>query len=240
MKRDIIELALRDLKDEFSKKINENTISRKEEELINLESSLAQVVIGVRRSGKSTLSLNVIKKSDYKFAYVNFDDERLLGLQTDDLNIVLELLYKIYGDFTHLFLDEVQNIDGWYVFINRLLRSGIKIIVTGSNAKLLGGELATHLTGRYIQTELFPFSFAEYCSYNSVQTKIETTKDMGLLLKSFDDYLKTGGFPELFKEKRKQVYVNTLVKNIFINDIERRYSVYYKIAFEQMAEHIIN
>ena len=135
--------------------------TRKEETEIDIDSNLAQVVIGVRRSGKSTLCYNVLKAHKDKFAYVNFDDERFQDMQTSDLNTVLEVLYKVYGDFKYLFLDEIQNIDGWHLFVNRLLRQRMHIVVTGSNAKLLSGELATHLTGRNDQIELYPFSFAE-------------------------------------------------------------------------------
>ena len=125
--------------------------SRYEEELVDLDSNMAQVVIGVRRSGKSVLCYNVLKKHKKEFAYVNFDDERFEHLKSEDLNTLLEVLYKIYGDFKYLFLDEIQNIGAWYLFVNRLLRQRIHILVTGSNAKLLSGELATHLTGRYEQ-----------------------------------------------------------------------------------------
>ena len=125
--------------------------SRKEESKIELKSKLAQVVIGVRRSGKSTLCQKVLLESGVDFAYVNFDDERLADLHADGLDEMLQCLYRINGDFTHLFLDEIQNIDKWPLFVNRLLRQGIKIILTGSNANLLSGELATHLTGRYHQ-----------------------------------------------------------------------------------------
>ena len=136
----------------------------------------------------------MLKSLNEKFAYVNFDDERFSELQTSDLNTVLETLYKIYGDFNHLFLDEIQNIDGWHLFVNRLLRQRMHIIVTGSNAKLLSGELATHLTGRNDQIELFPFSFAEWCQCKKVNTSSPTTKAEALRRAAFDDYLKQGGF----------------------------------------------
>ena len=186
MKRESIEITLHEQKEEFETKKNMNVCSRAEESLINLNSNLAQVVIGIRRSGKSTLCMNVIKKSNINFAYVNFDDERFSSASSEDLNVILECLYKIYGDFNHLFLDEIQNIDSWHLFVNRLLRSGMHLLITGSNAKLLSGELATHLTGRYIQTELFPFSFKEYCQYKKINTSYSTTKEKGLLQAVFD------------------------------------------------------
>ena len=215
-------------------------ISRSEESLIDLNSRLAQVVIGIRRSGKSTLCFNVIKKSGLNFAYVNFDDERLSKLKTGDLNIVLECLYKLYGDFNHLFIDEIQNIDEWFLFVNRLLRTGMHILITGSNAKLLSGELATHLTGRHMKIELYPFSFNEYCMAQNISTTHGTTKEKGLIRAVFDSYLNEGGFPELLYEKRKQSYINTLVDSILKKDIEQRYSILYKTSFENIVQHLLN
>lgn len=236
----LIEEALAEQKEEFALKLKTDFCKRREESLVDLNSSLAQVVIGVRRSGKSTMCTNILKSGGILFGYVNFDDERLSNLKAEDLNLVLETLYKIYGDFNHLFIDEIQNISEWYLFVNRLIRKGMHILITGSNAKLLSGELATHLTGRHMQTELFPFSFAEYCACKKINTNSTTTKDRAFLRATFDDYLKEGGFPELLIEKRKQTYINSLVRNILKNDIEKRYSIKYKAAFEQLADHLLN
>lgn len=235
-----IETVLMEQKEEFLTNLSENWCSRPEEDLVDLNSKLAQVIIGIRRSGKSTLCFNVIKKSGEKFAYINFDDERFTNIGSDSLNTILESLYKIYGDFNHLFLDEIQNIDEWFLFVNKLLRTGMHILITGSNAKPLSGELATHLTGRHMKIELFPFSFSEYCEYEKINTAHGTTKEKGLLRAAFDDYLHNGGFPELLTEKRKQTYINTLVDNILKKDIEKRYAVKYKAAFENIANHLLN
>lgn len=235
-----IETVLLEQREEFNTCLLEEYCSRAEEELVDLNSKLAQVVIGIRRSGKSTLCFNVIKKSGEKFAYVNFDDERLSEVSAESLNSILECLYKIYGDFNYLFIDEIQNIDEWYLFVNRLLRTGMHVLITGSNAKLLSGELATHLTGRHLKIELFPFSFAEYCDYKKISKSHGTTKEKGFLRAAFDDYLHDGGFPELLNEKRKQAYINTLVDSILKRDIEKRYSVKYKAAFENIANHLLN
>lgn len=213
---------------------------RAEEKLVDLDSNLAQVIIGVRRSGKSTLCFNVLKSLNEKFAYVNFDDERFSELQTSDLNTILEGLYKIYGDFNYLFLDEIQNIEGWHLFVNRLLRQRMHVIVTGSNAKLLSGELATHLTGRNDQIELYPFSFAEWCLCKKVDTLSKTTKAEALRRAAFDDYLKQGGFPELIHKNNKTRYVGNLVSNILKRDIEQRHKIMYTEAFEQLAHHLMN
>lgn len=236
----IIEQVVSEQYDELTAMSEFKLCSRKEEDQVDLDSNLAQVVIGVRRSGKSTLCYNVLKAKGEKFAYVNFDDERLDDLTTNDLNTVLEVLYKIYGDFKYLFLDEIQNIEGWHLFVNRLLRQRLHIIVTGSNAKLLSSELATHLTGRSEQIELYPLSFAEWCNCKGVDTKSVTTKAEATRRAAFDEYLMQGGFPELLHKKNKTQYVGNLVGNILKRDIEQRHSIKYTDAFEQLAHHLMN
>lgn len=94
------------------------------------------------------------------FGYVNFDDEVLV--KKEDLNEVLKLAHEVYGDFETIFLDEIQNVNGWELFVDRLRRLGYNVVLTGSNSKLLSSELATHLTGRYVEVKVFPFSFGEF------------------------------------------------------------------------------
>ena len=104
-----LEVILNDQKTEIDNWTNDYLCSRNEESLMDLDSPQAQVVIGVRRSGKSTLCLQTLIGANVKFAYVNFDDERLAGLNANKLNDVLEVLYKVYGDFKHIFLDEFDS-----------------------------------------------------------------------------------------------------------------------------------
>ena len=236
----ILEQVIQDQHNEIVALRSEKLCSRKEEEQVDLDCNMAQVVIGVRRSGKSSLCFNVLNKRTKNFAYANFDDERLAGLQTSDLNVVLEVLYKIYGDFKYLFLDEIQNVEGWHLFVNRLLRQRLHIVVTGSNAKLLSGELATHLTGRNDQIELFPFSFAEWCECKGVETKLITTKAEAQRRAAFDEYLKQGGFPELLHKKSRELYISNLMNSILKRDIEQRHNIRCVDAFEQLAHHLMN
>ncbi|MCM1483719.1 MAG: ATP-binding protein [Muribaculaceae bacterium] len=232
---------LRDQREELALLRSQWFCERKEESMIKLESKKAQVVIGVRRSGKSTLCFNALTKAHVKFAYVNFDDERLIHLSADDLNEILKCLYQIYGDFTHLFLDEAQNINGWHLFVNRLLRQGMKVIITGSNAKLLSSELSTYLTGRYNEIELLPFSFREFCEVEGVTTTELTTKTDALLRRAFDKYMDTGGFPEIISgEENAEIYIDTLVSNILNRDIVQRFKVRYKDTFKSLAHHLMN
>lgn len=235
-----LEIILSEQKMELAVKARTSRCKRREEVLMNLDSNMAQVVIGVRRSGKSTLCFNVLHDAGVKYAYANFDDERLDGLKAGELNDMLEVLYKINGEFTHLFLDEIQNVDGWHLFVNRMLRQGMRIIITGSNAKLLSSELATHLTGRHNPIELYPFSFSEYCAYKGVDTTLLTTKAEAMRRRTFDEYLMQGGFPELLLEEGNPHYVGNLVDDILKRDIQQRYQIRYFAAFERMAHHLMN
>lgn len=235
-----LETALLDQKEELEALRNKSFSYREEERMINLESSLAQVVIGVRRSGKSTLCFNALERSKVSYAYVNFDDENLIDLSVKDMNNVLQVLYSIYGDFTHLFFDEIQNIEGWHLFVNRMLRKGIHVLITGSNSKLLSGELASHLTGRHHTIELLPFSFKDWCSYNGIAMAPLTTKNKGLLMGAFDKYLHQGGFPELLVEPDHTNYIESLFHDIITQDIRKRFKVKYIDSLERLARHLLN
>lgn len=235
-----LEFILTDQQEEMLERAEEMLCHRKEAVLVDLKSTQAQVVIGVRRSGKSTLCYQALQSADVKYAYVDFDDERMADIEAEQLNDVLEILYKIYGDFNYLFLDEIQNVKGWHLFVNRMLRKKMHVIVTGSNAKLLSGELATHLSGRNKEIALYPFSFKEFCSMKQVDTERKTTKAEAFRRAAFDEFMKQGGFPELFAIDDRKSYVNTLVDNILKRDIEQRYKIAYKASFENMAHHLLN
>ncbi len=223
MNREDLEQVLADQRKELLGHDRSRLVARVEEGQVHLDSTLAQVVIGVRRSGKSTLCQAAVLQSGHPFGYVNFDDERLASLRGEDLNTVLETLYSLNGDFDVLFLDEVQNIPEWNLFVNRLLRQGMHVLVTGSNAKLLSGELATHMVGRYHAVELFPLSFAEFCAFRGVDPADKTTLGAGLRQRALDDYLRQGGFPELLTEGASAPeYVSALIDGILERDIRQR------------------
>jgi hypothetical protein len=240
MDKRVLETILSDQQEELEQKRSLHFCRRNEEDKIDLNSPQAQVIIGVRRSGKSTLCFNALIREGVKFAYVNFDDERLVHLTGDDLNDVLEVLYKINGDFNYLFIDEIQNIPEWYLFVNRLLRKQMHIIITGSNAKLLSGELATHLTGRHHAITLYPFSFAEYCDFKKIDVRSKSTKAIAIQRAAFDLYMQQGGFPELQSVSDERDYIDGVVDNILVRDIEQRFKVQYTTAFEQLSHHLLN
>lgn len=216
-------------------------VDRYEETLFEFDSTLAQIIIGVRRSGKSTLCHKVLLQHGVRYGYANFDDDRLANLRTEDLNTVLSCIYQIYGtDIKYIFLEEIQDVEGWHLFVNRLLRSNLHIVVTGSNAKLLSGELATHLTGRYNEIHLFPFSFYEYCAYHQIDLTSITTKAEAERKRAFMDYITTGGFPEIQNIRNKRGYVQSLMEAIVSKDIQRRFNIRNVDALRKIANHLIN
>lgn len=216
-------------------------IARKEESLFEFDTKMAQVVIGVRRSGKSTLCHKVLLERNIRYGYVNFDDDRLANMKTEDLNTVLSCVYQLYGtDIPYLLLDEIQDVDGWYLFVNRLLRTDLHILVTGSNAKLLSGELATHLTGRYNEIRLYPFSFSEYCRYHQIDMVGVTTKADAERKRAFLDYIHNGGFPEMQGLRNKRAYVQSLIEAILRKDIQKRFKIRNVEALRKLAHHLLN
>lgn len=214
-------------------------VNRENEKDIDPESRLVQIITGVRRSGKSTLAHRALRNTNY--AYANFDDERLGMININELNQLLEALYREYGDFSHLLLDEIQNIEGWHLFVNRLQRSNIRIIITGSNSKLLSSEFATHLTGRYSVINLFPYSFKEFLSSFGAPTFIKpTAKSKGLAIRHLEEYLLYGGFPEPVSEGKSPSYLSELFNAIVTRDILFRYNIKHTRTFREIASYLLS
>ena len=148
-------------KQELDKKLKELYVERTAN-LKKLESPIIKVIIGPRRAGKSFFALHFLNKKG-NFGYVNFDDEKLVEVENYDS--ILEAMNTVYNNPQFILFDEIQNLPKWELFANRLQRQGYKLIITGSNSNLLSKELATHLTGRHLLTNIFPFSFKEYLKF---------------------------------------------------------------------------
>lgn len=240
MDKRILETIIQDQREELEFKKRQRFIHRDAEKLIDFQSPLAQVVIGVRRSGKSTLCFNALTRNHIHFGYINLDDERLVHLKGEDLNDILEVMYKVYGDIETLFIDEIQNIPEWYLFVNRLQRRGMHLLITGSNAKLLSGELATHLTGRHHTIHIYPFSFKEFCAFKELDINSRSTRSIASIRKAFDEYMIQGGFPELLFIRDKKDYINDLIESIIKRDIIQRFKIRHKTVFEKLTHNILN
>lgn len=163
-------------------------IIREQLPLIKNIPEFASIITGLRRVGKSTLLRQIANSRKYKHVlYLNFDDIRLSSFEQDDFN----RLYKEIQtrEAKVLFFDEIQLVKGWEIFIHQLLREDFIVYISGSNASLLSVDLGTHLTGRHIQNELFPFSYTEFLTFEKKQRSITT----------FDQYLLMGGIPEYLR-----------------------------------------
>lgn len=197
------------------------------------------ILSGIRRCGKSTLMQQIRAINSEKDYYLNFDDERLLHFTIEDFQKLHETFIELFGLQKTFYFDEIQNIKNWEFFIRRLHNEGNKVYITGSNANLLSKELGTHLTGRHIQMELFPFSFKEYLDFKKLKFEkndFYTTEGKANLKKQFENYYNEGGFPEYLQTKSAEylkslydsiLYRDILVRNKIINDYEIRELGYY-------------
>ncbi|MBI2017741.1 ATP-binding protein [Candidatus Daviesbacteria bacterium] len=187
------------------------------------------VISGLRRAGKSTLLAQLAHRfyPDRDFFYINFEDERFLTFTVSDFTRLHELLIELFGNRKVFLLDEIQNIEGWERFVSRMINSGYKFYITGSNASLLSKELGTKLTGRYVPVELFPFSFEEYLHFKKItlpDIARLTTVERGELKNAFWEYLKKGGIPQALQYPELPIH-KTIYDDILNRDIGARYKL---------------
>jgi len=200
------------------------------------------ILSGIRRSGKSTIQRMLQSELANEPAgyYFNFDDERLVQFQLNDFQMLLEVFIELFGNQSRFYFDEIQNIEGWERFVRRLYEQGKKIYITGSNARLLSKELGTHLTGRYVQLEVFPLSFFEIVRHHypdALSKKALSTTDTGMILHHFSNYLKNGGIPE-YVEFEKTEYLKDLVDGILYRDIIVRYKIQDEKALRETVYYL--
>lgn len=179
------------------------------------------VISGIRRCGKSVLLNQIRNKQIEKDYYFNFDDDRLSKFTVDNFQHLYEVFIELFGEQKTFYFDEIQNIEGWELFVRRLYDKKCKVFVTGSNAKMLSKELGTHLTGRYCSYELYPFSFSEYLNFFEVKyypKDFYSTAGVAKLTKYFNQYLFDGGFPQYLKDKNK-LYLKSLYESILYKDV---------------------
>lgn len=227
MLKDILILQKR----EFQNRIKELYIQR-ETDFKKLNAPLIKIIVGPRRAGKSFFALHFLSELD-NFGYINFDDERLVELK--DYDSLVEAINSVYKNPKNILFDEIQNLDKWELFANRLARQGFNLIITGSNSKLLSKELATHLTGRHFLINLFPFSFKEYLN---LFKKDLTTNE---IKNKFDEYLFEGGYPEpKIKKIDNKDYLISLFDSIIYKDIVRRYNIRNPDKINDLAYYLMS
>jgi len=218
---------------------------------IHFEKEGNYVFVGIRRAGKSYLLYQRMQEllfsgvKPHGILYVNFEDERLSGMTSDDLNLLLEAHLEMYGVKPVLFLDEIQIVNGWEKFARRLADTQHRVYITGSNAKMLSTEIQATLGGRFITVDVYPYDFKEYL--NASNTKFSgndlfSTNGRASVLMKFNDYFHFGGLPETLIFSSKRDYLNSIYLKIYLGDIAARHSVSnltaLRVMFKKLAESV--
>lgn len=209
------------------RKLDDNVPRQKFKKVQELTASrFIVIVMGIRRCGKSTMMQQLRDTQPEHDFCLSFEDERLVSFTVEDFQTLLEVFIELFGEQKTLYFDEIQNIEGWELFIRRMHDYGYKIYITGSNANLLSRELGTHLTGRYVTVELYPYSFQEYCiaRQHGIVIERQTTAQKALHKKWLNEYQIEGGFPEYLQNPIND-YLRTLYENILYRDIIKRYNL---------------
>ena len=202
-----------------------------------LSSSLIKLITGPRRVGKSTQALLMLR--DKNFAYLNFDNYSLLDAW--DANLVMRMLDDVYPGYEYILLDEVQNLDGWDLWVSELYRLGKNLVITGSNARMLSSEMATVLTGKYLQLEMLPFSLEEFFDWNKLDLHCLNPEDKTNSLVLADDYLRNGGYPEVVASRQlTRSYLDTLFDSIIWKDVAKRHNVRNVTDLNNLAMYLVS
>jgi predicted AAA+ superfamily ATPase len=187
----------------------------------------ALIISGIRRCGKSTLLLQLLKGNSRSPLYLNFEDPRLFGFELPDFQLLDNIISEQKSET--LFFDEIQVVERWELYVRQKLDEGFKVFITGSNASLLSRELGTKLTGRHITKELFPFSYSEFLAFKSLTADI----------KSWQKYMDTGGFPEFVKTGNTDT-LTELLYDILMRDIAVRHAIRDINALKRLAVYLIS
>ncbi len=200
-----------------------------------LDSPLIKLITGPRRVGKSVFALLMLQGKNY--AYLNFDDSQLLEKWDEEL--VIAMLDNVYSGYDYLLLDEVQNLPDWDLFVSKLYRRGKNLIITGSNAKMLSSEMATVLTGRYLQIEILPFSLEETIAWLGLNPDKEEQK--ALTETVTDDYMRNGGYPETIRARSiTKSYLSTLFDSILLKDVAKRHNIRNTSDLYNLATYLLS
>lgn len=245
----------------MEKRVIKSLIIEKQNEILNielierplqLEEAANYVFVGLRRAGKSYLLYqhiqNLIKTKQASIEdilYINFEDERISSVKVEELNLFIESYNEMFDGKPIIYLDEIQNVDGWEKFARRLADSKYRVFITGSNAKMLSKEMHTTLGGRFIAKEVFPFSFREYLTFNQItlDRNWEYGSVRSQVVKLFHDYFYFGGFAESFPLKDKRSWLNSIYQKILLGDVISRNDIRnenaIKVLVKKLAESVM-
>ena len=215
---------------------------------ISFEEEGNYIFVGIRRAGKSYLLFQRMQEllsrgvTSQEMLYINFEDERISDMTSDDLNLLLEVHLELYNVKPILFLDEIQNIKGWEKFARRLADTKYRLYITGSNAKMLSGEIQTTLGGRFIPIDVYPYDFKEYLNASNIDffpNTLLTTQGKADILRKFNEYFNYGGLPETLMFSSKRDYINSIYQKVYLGDIAARHSISnlaaLRVLFKKLA-----
>ncbi len=212
------------------------------------EKNVNYILVGLRRAGKSTLLYKIARDlvdegcAWEQIIYVNFEDDRLLGFTRDDFNDIVETAYEMTtAKDIYFFFDEIQIVDGWEHFARRMADQKKHVYITGSNAKMLSSEMESVLGGRYLSKMIMPFSFGESLDYKEIahdESSVLTTSKVGKIKRACQDYVSTGGFPEVQLLSNKREYIKSVYEKVLLGDIIEREQVKNKMALRLMIKKI--
>lgn len=242
MNRDILKQIMIDQKEIY---LNNSLLHR----LYPLEEGVNYCFVGIRRTGKSYMMYQQIKQLEIdgvplsQIVYVNFEDERLLEMTSDDLNMILEIGLEISGvdHKPYLFFDEIQNIDGWEKFVRRVADMKYRVNITGSNSKMLSREIASTLGGRFVIMNIYPYSFPEYLlAYGKDKDYLGTisTKDKADVIALYNEYVTYGAFPELVEIRNKRAFLSSIYQTVYLGDIITRNKITNDFAIKLILKKI--
>ncbi len=215
----------------------------------------ATVCMGVRRSGKSTLLFQIVRRllergvPRQNILFLNFFDDRLRRLRQDGLGVIPEAYFSLYPEkknteTVYCFFDEIQTVPDWEPFVDRLMRTEkCEVYITGSSARMLSREIATQMRGRALSHELFPFSFREFLDYKGLDADAPRSSRQRLLIQqAFEEYMETGGFPEVaaldrnLRIRTHQEYFNAML----FRDLIERHNIPYPRAVSDLAHRLMD
>lgn len=200
-----------------------------------LQNPLIKLITGPRRVGKSVFALLMLQGKN--FAYLNFDDNQLLENWDEDL--AMSALDDVYPDYDFMLLDEIQNLQDWDLWVSKLYRRGKNLIITGSNANMLSSEMATVLTGRYLQIEMLPFSLDETMRWKNITPDREEQAPQAIMLA--DDYMRNGGYPETIQARSiTKSYLSTLFDSILLKDVAKRHNIRNTTDLYNLATYLLS
>ena len=212
------------------------------------EKNVNYILVGLRRAGKSTLLYKIAKElvangCDWsQIIYINFEDDRLLGFSVSDFNDIIETAHELTDEKEiYYFFDEIQLVDGWEHFARRMADQKKRVYITGSNAKMLSSEMAKTLGGRYLPKMIMPFSFTEALDYKNIShddNAMHTTSKVAKVRKACQEYIATGGLPEVQLLTNKREYIKTVYEKVLLGDIIEREEVKNKLSLRLMVKKI--